>query len=223
MRLYLRTCCFCIKLKRGFSYILFIDFARFLWVILFIILFYIKSSSTVIDYIFDGLVTTSIIYQTFRTLISLNEGQNRTDFSKHKNYLISKILFVFTNSLRLGLKPKFKCLLNGSFVNCYNVSFDEAYLIDIIWTLLDAYSIIVIYSFCLFVYKGIYTPIGGIIIFCDLKYCEKAIDIEVIGHKVNKAKVEIEQSFAMPAKNCKFAKITPYPKSKINKNTLRFL
>ena len=193
---------------------------RFLWVAIYITILFLKSSTNVIDYVFDGILICSLVYQTIRCLISLNKGHNKRTFSAHKQYFISKIIFVFTNFVDLVLKQKIKCSNDESLQNCFQTSIDEAYMVNTIWTMLDIYWLVIIYSFCIKVHLGVYTPIGGTFIRSDSKEGLIAINLESIGFKVKKT-VEPEASFPIKVeterkvnKKKKFRKITPFLPSK---------
>ena len=203
--------CFCyIKLEKGFPYILYLDIVRLIWLMVILIFHFIEPSSNYIDYIFDGLDLLSLIYQAIRSIISLNSGYNRLEFKIHVHYFISKIFFVLLNFNKLFLKPQIKCENEVSYRFCFNNYLNDAYWVDLIWTIFEVYFIIVVYSFCVRAYRGEYREP---IIHSHLIIYKKAIILEVKGIRIKKAVINAERGTILYIKNERKAKIHPKQKN----------
>lgn len=235
---FFRQCCFCIPLPQAFTYIIYIDLLRLLWVILSTILLFLKSEATIADYGFNALILSSVFSMNFNALKSLNHGFLRNDLKMHKKYLISKIIVWVIYLLKVIIIPKLNCSIRNDVTNvCLDQQLDAIFAIEGVWSVIDVYFLMMVVTFCKRIHQGYYGMIGATPIFInrisssDLDCFKKAICIETKGLKIkNTKKNSIDESVLLHSvkegKNQKkFFKIFPFPllvsqKKKTNKTEI---
>ena len=144
-----------------------------------------KMTCILIDYIFDGMV--------FFSLLSLTTNYDILNYKTHKKYMNSKILLVFINFMKIFLKPKIIAIFTNHESKEYVDYNDAIIMVDLIWTIIDIYFVILLYStirtrvlnkgYNINQYQIDQILIGNLI---------RAIDIDINGVKTNKEIIDKE-------------------------------
>ena len=100
--------------------------------------------------------------------------------------MISKILFVLMNFMKLFLKPKINALIKHDENTLFRYDMYGLIIVDFIWTVLDFYFIVVIYAIFMRAYHRGYKINRYNIAEITKKKLIRAIDIEIYGVQVNK-------------------------------------
>ena len=152
-----------------------------------------KMTCILIDYIFDGMVFFSLLLQTLWSLMSLTTNYDILNYKTHKKYMNSKILLVFINFMKIFLKPKIIAIFTNHESKEYVDYNDAIIMVDLIWTIIDIYFVILLYStirtrvlnkgYNINQYQIDQILIGNLI---------RAIDIDINGVKTNKEIIDKE-------------------------------
>ena len=154
------------------------------------ILIFVNKSQSMVLVSFAGLSFVAIILQSFYALRSLNTSLSKANYSKHRSYLISKALYISINSLKL-------CFQTSDLQYLKDFSL---FLIDLVWTIFEAYWAFVLYIFCYKISIGFYEHFEGILEGDSITHrmiFKEAIIIEVYGKKITKSDIEFEPSFPL--------------------------
>ena len=197
MRFYLKTCCFCFELHQAFIFTLYLEFARLLWVFLFMIILLCNSSGTAIyDYILEAITLLLAIIQTICAFRCIYLGLKANNHEIHQKYLFSKFFFMISNSISLTFKAQsifsIENLKDFRIQDEINLSF----FTDAIWSIYEIYLLMVIYCFYIRVKRGYYGQRGEIpyfpqqISYSNVGFYKTGIIRETQGYKIKNVVVE---------------------------------
>lgn len=163
-------------------------------------MFWIHSFKTV-DGLFSIAALIALFNQSFHAFRTLHLGYSKKNYSFYRNYFSSKLLFLCANSIRLLISDKDDCsLFNREEVCANHTQFN--FSVDLLWSFLDFYFTIIIFSLCQKVTRGEYEQVA-VLSFIEEQKIKMGIILETLGKKPDELKIkckEISISFTIVKK-----------------------
>lgn len=222
MRFFIRTCCFCIELHRGFLLTIRLEFVRLSWVLIDLLLHFFKNSSSGFSLYVEGVCLFAACLQAIAATRSYYSVFTKNDDTIHKKYVFFKIVFILANLTNMVYKFQFiYTKLPTSQPNNGDNGINSTFFFNFFLSWIDFYLLLIVYSFYYRLRKGYYGRIGEIPLFPDTNIVENALSgaiiLEVEGYKVGIA--EVKKSIPMLAiseklnmkKSKQYFRIFPFP------------
>ena len=184
----LKFCCFCVKLHKAYVLIIYLDFLRFLWVIIISLINFLISEPSSLDCVITGMIFVTITMQTYFAFKSLTYTFFRNIYGPHKKYLSYKMSFITLNMFHLLFQNYIDSYVTHNKNHQFPSFNDPKFYVDLLWTCYDLYLALIIYKFGLRIKKVYYGPLGGVPIFPEFSRINEiptAISIEVEGTDID--------------------------------------
>ena len=143
------------------------------------ILIFVNKNQSIVLISLSGLSFLSIILQAFYALRSLNTSLVRSNSGKHGTYFFVKCIYIGVNCVKL-------CFKSSDIQESKDFSL---FLIDLLWTIFEAYWSLILYMFCQRVKIGTY------------EFFEGVLDSENATQRINLKTALILETYGLKLKN----------------------